>query len=255
MVMMRKLIKHELLSIVRLATIPAIVMVLLAILSRITLETSNITVAIILVMFYLFFMFATLFIGFWFGIYSFYQSLFTGTGYLTLSLPITPDQLIWSKLLSAIIVEFASAILCIISACIFFIGLPAEMLNAIGEAISILGEAISLFASSEPLFFVELIIWGILFIPMSFLVFYAVMCIGQLFTVKNRKGITILLYVGIMFVWSIFSNVAITPLLIKTTEVSLHLTMWLRIIFCAALDVGCYFIVRHIIKNKINLLA
>ena len=125
MVMMRKLIKHELLSTIRLAAIPALIMVLLAVLSRIMFETSSVGLAIVLVLFYIFFMFATLFIGFWFGIYSFYQSLFTGTGYLTLSLPITADQLIWSKLLSAIIVEFASAVVCILSACIFFIGLPA----------------------------------------------------------------------------------------------------------------------------------
>lgn len=255
MVMVRKLIKHELLNTIRIAAIPALVMVLLAILSRIMFETSSTNVAIILVAFYLFFMMATLLIGFWFGIYSFYQSLFTGTGYLTLSLPINADQLIWSKLLSAIIVEFASAILCVLSACIFFIGLPAEILEEIGNAVEILGEAISYFASAEPLFFVEIIILGILFIPMSFLVFYAIMSIGQLFTVKNRKGIAILLYVGLMFVWEILYSTVIVDIQAKMTEISIHLTMWIDIIVIAGVDVGCYFLVRYIIKNKVNLLA
>ncbi|MDE7439259.1 MAG: hypothetical protein K2N23_01940 [Clostridia bacterium] len=255
MVMVRKLIKHELFNTVRIAMIPAIVMVLLAILARIMFATSGTTLAIIMVVFYLFFMMATLFIGFWFGIYSFYQSLFTSTGYLTLSLPVTPDQLIWSKLLSAIIVEFASAIICILSACIFFIGLPVDILDAIGSAFSLIGDAISYFAAAEPLFFVELVIMGILFIPLSFLVFYAVMCIGQLFTSKNRKGMAIGLYIALMFVWNILSTTVFSGINDAMIEISIHLYMWVRIVFFAAVDVGCYFLVRYIIKNKVNLLA
>ena len=253
--MVGKLIKHELRSTVRVAAIPALVMVLLAILARVMVETSSMGIAITLVAFYIFFMMATLFIGFWFGIYSFYQSLFTGTGYLTLSLPVTPDQLIWSKLLSAIAVMFASIIICILSACIFFIGLPAEVLEMIGEFFSAMGEAIKLFAEGEPLFFFELVLLGILFIPMSFLIFYAVMSVGQLFTVKNRKGIAILLYVGLMFVWNILYTSVIINIQIKMTEVSIHLAMWVDIAFVAAVDIGCYFLVRFIIKNKVNLLA
>lgn len=253
--MVAKLIKHELFSTVRVAAIPAIAMVLLAILSRIMLETSSVGVSIIIIMFYVFSVVATLLIGYFFGIHSFYQSIFTGTGYLTLSLPITPDQLIWSKLLSAIIVMFASIIVCTLSACIFFIGLPYDVIEALKEGVWLIGDAIGYFASNEPFFFVELVIYGILLVPMSFLVFYAVMSVGQLFTVKNRKGIAIMLYIGLLFVWSIFSSVAVDPILEKATEVSIHLTMWIKIIFTAAVDVGCYFLVRHIIKNKVNLLA
>lgn len=253
--MVGKLIKHELYSTLRIAAIPAVVMVLLAILSRVTLETSSEEVAIVLVMFYAFFLMATLCIGFWFGIYSFYQSLFTGTGYLTLSLPVTPDQLIWSKLLSAIAVMFASIIVCILSACIFFIGLPTEILEQIAYVFSRLWELIRYFASAEPLIFIEFIILGIISIPMSFLIFYAVMSVGQLFTVKNRKGIAILLYVGLMFVWNILYSTVINDIQLKMTEISIHLTMWVDIVAVAAVDVGCYFLVRYIIKNKINLLA
>ncbi len=253
--MVGKLIKHELLSIIRVAVIPAIIMVLLAILSRIMIETSSVELAVIIVVFYVFSMLATLFVGYLFGVYSFYQSLFTGTGYLTLSLPVTPDQLIWSKLISAIVAMFASSIICILSACIFFIGLPAEILDALAESLSVIGEAITYIASNEPLFLAELVLYGILSIPMTFLVFYAVMCVGQLFTVKNRKGIAILLYIGLIFVWNIISSTIGKAILNAAAEVSVHLDIWLRIIFVAAVNVGCYFIVRYIIKNKVNLLA
>ena len=253
--MVGKLIKHELISIVRIAAIPAAVMMLLAILSRIMLETTNASLAIVVFAFYMFAVIATVFIGFFFGIYSFYQSLFTANGYLTLSLPVTPDQLIWSKLIAAITVMFSSIIVGILSACIFFIGLPAEVIYEIREGFSYVGQIFSYVVGNNPVVIIEIILLLIVSIPMSFLVFYAVMSVGQLFTAKNRKGIAIALYIGLMFLWRILSTTLIDPILEKATEVSIHLTLWLRIIFGAGVDVGCYFLVRHIIKNKVNLLA
>ncbi|MDE6441456.1 MAG: hypothetical protein K2L12_01720 [Clostridia bacterium] len=253
--MVGKLIKHELHSTLRIAAIPALIMVLLAILARIMFETTSLEVAIVLLFFYIIFLMATLAIGYLFGIYSFYQSLFTPTGYLTLSLPITPDQLIWSKLISAIAVMFASIIVCLLSACIFFLGLPQEALDAIFDAFATMGEIIRQYISSEPMFFVELVLVVIISVPMSFLVFYAIMCIGQMFTVKNRKAISILLYVGLMFVWEILSTTIIADINEKMMEISYHLAMWVQIVFDAGVAVGCYFLVRYIIKNKVNLLA
>lgn len=255
MVMVGKLIKHELFSTVRIASIPAAVMVLLAILARIMIETSSVGLAVTIVMFYVFSVIATALIGYFFGIHSFYQSLFTGNGYLTLSLPITADQLIWAKLISAIIVMFASIIICILSTCIFFIGLPAELIDEIKESFNYLGQIINQFANGEPLFFFELVLLFIVGIPMSFLVFYAVMSVGQLFTVKNRKGIAIALYIALIFVWSVINQTIISTIDDKMIEVSIHLYMWVKIVFYALVNVGCYFLVRYIIKNKVNLLA
>ncbi|MDE6585870.1 MAG: hypothetical protein K2K80_04245 [Clostridia bacterium] len=253
--MVGKLIKHELRNIFRIALIPAIIMLLLAILARITIETSNPGLGISIMMFYIFSIMVTLIIGYFFGISSFYQSLFTSTGYLTLSLPINPDQLIWAKLISAITVMFGSIILCLLSSCIFFVGLPQEVLQAIGDAFSEAGALIGQFANAEPLFFFELVLLIIISVPMTFLVFYAVMSVGQLFTVKNRKAISILLYVGIMFVWQILNSTIIADINEAMTRVSVHLTMWIEIIFNAGVTVGCYFLTRYIIKNKVNLLA
>ena len=103
--------------------------------------------------------------------------------------------------------------------------------------------------------FVELILFAIVYVPMMFLVFYTVMCIGQLFTVKNRKAIAILIYVGIVFVWSVFNQAIFTHINSSMAEVSIHLAMWVNIVFYAAVSVGCYFFVRYVIKNKVNLLA
>lgn len=253
--MVGKLIKHELISTLRIALIPAIVMVLLAILARIMSETSSGVLTLVIILFYVFAVIATLIIGYFFGVYSFYQSLFTGTGYLTLSLPVTPDQLIWSKLLSAIIVMFSSIIICILSACIFLIGASADVFAILERIFSALGEMINYIVDVEPLIVTEFIIYSIISVPMMFLVFYAIMSIGQLFTVKNRKGMAVALYIGLIFVWNILNTTIFRQLTVMMLEVSIHLYMWVQIAFTAAVNVGCYFLVRYIIKNKVNLLA
>lgn len=249
--MVGKLIKHELRSILRIAIIPAIVMIVLAILSRIMLETSNGSTTFIIVMFYIYSVLATILIGFCFGIRNFYETIFTGTGYLTLSLPVTADQLILSKLISAITITFASYVVSALSACIFFIGASVDIWAYLGDFFVNIANA----ASNNPLLFTEIIILGIISIPASFLVLYAIMSVSQLFTVKNRKVIAVLIAVGLYFTVGVLFSSVLFDLFITAKEISIHGLMWGCIIFTAAVDVGCYFLVRHIIKNKINLLA
>ncbi|MGN0817457.1 MAG: hypothetical protein ACI4L9_00685 [Candidatus Coproplasma sp.] len=255
--MVKKLLKHELYCIFRAAFIPAIVMVLLAILSRISLTVSGEnTAAFMLVLFYVYTVLATLCVCFFFGISRFYKSLFTGEGYMTLSLPVTADQLIVSKLLSSVITMVFGIAACVLSSCIFLIGLPEEFYVEIGNVIGSMGGLISDIWVSEPLLVVEYVIYTILSIPAGFLEFYFVMSIAQLFTVKNRKLIAVLLYIGIAFVWSMLDTTLISPMLDNlSTNVSPHLTIWLEIIFTAAIDVVSYLVVRYILKNKVNLIA
>lgn len=255
--MVAKFIKHELYSIGRVAIIPAAVMVLFAVLARIMLETSEVGIMAIIFMFYFFSIMATLLVGFFFGISSFYQSLFTGNGYLTLSLPLSADKLILSKLLAAIIIFIASVIVCGMSSFIFLIGVEYNILQEIGNAFaSMFEELTAIFGSADvALVAVESSLLSIISLPMSFLLFYAVMSIGQLFTVKNRKGVAIALYIGLIFTWSLLRELVIGHILNAMANVSIHLMMWVIIAFVAGVAVGCYFITRHIIKNKVNLLV
>lgn len=256
--MVKKLIKHELYCIFRAAFIPAVVMILLAILARLSLvvgDEDN-SAAFVLVLFYVYAVLATLGVCYFFGISRFFKSLFTGEGYMTLSLPVTADQLIISKLLSSIITMAFGFAACALSSCIFLIGLPQEIYAEIGSVIEGMGVLFSDMWTSEPLLAVEMVFYLILSIPAVFLEFYFVMCVAQLFTVKNRKLIAVLLYIGIAFVWNMLDTTLISPMLDAITEnVSVHLTMWIQIIFTAALDVGFYLFVRYILKNKVNLIA
>lgn len=254
--MVRKLMKHELYCIFRIVVIPMIVMVLLAILCRLALAgTADGDVTGVLLIFYLYFIFITLLLCFVFGLSRFYKTLFTGEGYMTLSLPVSADQLIVSNLLSSIITLFAGVIVCILSACIFLIGVDEYILNSVVTVLEDIGVTIGLVFESEPLFVVEAVLFLIVCIPAGYLEFYFIMAIAQLCTVKNRKFIAVVFYIGVAFVWSLISPYVYSPVINRAAEVSIHLSIWLNIIMVLAVDIVCYLVVRYILKNKINLVG
>ncbi|MDE7158189.1 MAG: hypothetical protein K2N74_01305, partial [Clostridiales bacterium] len=122
--MVRKLLKHELIALFRVVYIPAIVMIALAILLRISIAGAGedtLGFIVMLAIFYLFAVFATEFVCFAVGVSRFYKSFFSGEGYMTLSLPATASQLIWAKLLSSLIAMLFGTVACVLSALIFFI--------------------------------------------------------------------------------------------------------------------------------------
>ena len=151
---------------------------------------------------------------------------------------------------------FFGIIVCLLSGCIFLIGLAEEFYAELGVILQNLGIMFSDIWLSEPLLVVEYVIYEILSIPASFLVFYFIMSIAQLFTVKNRKVIAVLMFLGSAFVLSLLNTTLISPMLDAiTNNVSIHLTMWIQIIVIAAVNVGCYLFVRYVLRNKVNLIA
>ena len=100
----------------------------------------------------------------------------------------------------------------------------------------------------------ENIILSIALIPESFLLFYLVMSIAQLAN-KNRVLIAVALYFGGALAVSIFSSLAGVRIAELLIGLSPHVYAWVQIAFIVAVDIGCYLVVRHIIKNKVNLLT
>lgn len=256
--MVRKLLKHELIALFRVVYIPAVVMVGLAILLRISAEGAdegNGAFIAILTMFYIFALCATIIVCYVLGITRFYKSFFSGEGYMTLSLPATASQLIWSKLLSSLIVMAFGTVACVLSGCIFLIGLDIDFAT-IGELLGAFWQILTLEFGAEPaLFIIESVIQFIVMIPAGLLVFYLVISIAQLFTTKNRKGMIFAIYFGGSFICGIVSSVVVQPLNELMMAVSIHLVMWMNILFYLAVDVGCFFIVRYILTHKVNMTA
>ena len=122
--MVAKLIKHELYRISRVAAIPAAAMLALAIIFRISLinYSGEVALPVIIGIFYGVAVLGTLLVCAWVGISRFYTTLFTREGYMTLSLPVTADQLIVSKLLSSIVAVICGFMVCMLSLFILMIG-------------------------------------------------------------------------------------------------------------------------------------
>ena len=264
--MVKKLLKHELIALFRVLVFLMAAVVIFAVLGRIMLSASlnnesetGALLTILLIMFYIFAIFALVFTAWGLGVSRFYKSLFTGEGYMTFSLPATPMQLVTAKLLSSIIAMAAATVVSVLSATIFMMGWEASVIEMLTDAFSELAELLRMAIEAEPLLILEWIISLIVSIPMSMLVVYSIISVGQLFT-SHRKGMTWVIAFATYFVASILNTLVINPAFTAITEsvggtAGMHLGVWLEIILNAAIDVGCFFLIRYILRNKVNLIA
>jgi hypothetical protein len=249
---MVKLLKYELKCLYRTAVIPMIVMILLAILARISLiaiQTEAAGAIMLTILFYLFAMMATLLVCFFYGLSRFYKSLFTSEGYLTMSLPLTVDEIVCAKLLSSIIVAISGIVVCILSTLVFTLGNGNVWETIVNTAIDWTGQAFS----GTPLEIVEAIVQLIVELPETFLVFYFVMALAQLFTTKNRTVMFVLIFIGLSFVVSLFNTLVGDRIAQYIAYFNVHLWTWLEILLNLAIDVFCYLMVRYILTHKLNL--
>lgn len=259
--MVKKLLKHELFALFRILVWFMGAVVLLGILARIayslapysetptTYGASSFLAVFFLMYMYIMASVALSFAAVAVSLVRYFRSLFTGEGYLTFSLPATPTQLLIAKFLGAFIATVACLATVVISA---FIALPISgwgLLDLIPDLFAVIGA----YFSSEPLVAIEIVLLIILLIPSGLLYLYLVASIGQLFT-KGRIPITIALYYGCSFALSFFFTLFFLPI-IEIAATSVHLVMWLVILFAAAFDVGSFFIIRYILSHKVNLVV
>ena len=181
----------------------------------------------------------------------YFKSLFTGEGYMTFSLPVTPTQLLVAKFLSALIVTVACEAEIVLS---IFIALPTQAAASLmGELFSSIFPQLSAFFASEPLLAAELAVLSVVLIPAGLVYLFLIASIGQLFT-KGRVIITIGLYYGASFALSLLLSIFLVPI-VQLGVLSGHLVMWLFILGVAAFDVGGFFAIRYILSRKVNLVV
>ena len=264
--MVGKLMKHELRAIFRVLMWFMIAVALLSVLMRVTLElvhpfsgpvvVGSSAIGLTLMRFSI--------TSFWYlsvaalscagsvmCLVRFFKSLFTGEGYMTFSLPVTPTQLLVSKFLSAFIVTISCLVEIALSV---LIAVPFEEFSILWNDISFVLPEISAFLSAEPLFTTELVLLLVVMIPMGLVYLFLIASIGQLFT-KGRVIITIALYYGASFLIGIVLSVLLIPLLQLGYTLSMHIVMWAFIALIAAFDVGGFFIIRYILSHKVNLVV
>lgn len=261
--MVKKLMKHELFALFRILLFFAVAVMVLAIAGRILIyfafsaaneSPSLATLTIFVITFYMLAISTFAFVAYILGIRRFYKTLFTGEGYMTLSLPATASQLIWAKLLSALIGVLFAAAVSTLSLTVFLVGWDVATMQEIAEVFSFISEGIKLLAQTEPLVLVEAIVLTLIILPMGLLVVFAIISIGQLFT-NRRKLATFLIFLGAYFFGNTIISMLLVPIIGVMANLSVHLIVWIYIAICAAIDVGCFFLIRYILKNKVNLIA
>ncbi|EGJ39709.1 hypothetical protein HMPREF9380_0907 [Streptococcus sanguinis SK49] len=192
----------------------------------------------------------------------FYKNVFGREGYLTWTLPVTPHQILLSKLLSAILWSLLCTLTMFVgSLLIFGIALPIAG-HSLGELFSYL--------SYIPDIWIWLIKYGflnLLQIISGILFFYLVISIGQLFK-KNRIMMAVLFGFLIWTVLTVLSIFLPTPYSATNflnlydysydnfyTNLSqvLDFSLVIRIVFELVKIFDFYFTIYAIIKNKLNL--
>ncbi len=274
--MVKKLFKYELKYYLKTALPAAIILLSMAIMGRIILffenDSTPYTIIIGSTVFALYIgILASIIIMGIVAIVRFYKNLFSAEGYLTFTLPITPEQHIFVKLFSAYIAYSAIILTAIISVCIFISG---DILNEVIKAIAYICDNLFdvLAKDTEILFHAigYILEWLLilLIVPIQeFLTVYACISIGQT-AKKNRILMSILAY----FVYYMAVQVIVTVLMIIFSIMTASgafdaIALWIEnhlfatghiiglgaLTISAGFSTGCFFITRWIMKHKLNL--
>ncbi len=199
------------------------------------------------------------------GIIRFYRNLFTGEGYLTFTLPVTPRQHIAVKAVTAVCVNIITIVMVLISACIITAG---EMLKEIGIALRyILKELYRLAGGQMVVIGLEFLLLLLVASFTGIMLYYTFIAIGQLFK-KNR----ILAAVGAYFAYYILTQIVSTVLTIMFSLLSVsgaldQLGLWIANHLADAIHIGIwslialeaifaaveFLVVKWIITKKLNL--
>lgn len=200
-----------------------------------------------------------------FGIQRFYKNLFTGEGYLTHTLPVTPASHLWVKVLTAVSFDTASVLVCLLSGMIVSAGeVFAEVCKAAGY---LLGKIPQEIAGHVAGYVAEYILLILVAMFNSHLLFYLCICVGQLFR-KNRVLAAVGVYFGLYIIAQVLSTVMMVVFVIlgeagiwdgalelvaQYPKTSVHVFLCGFTVLTALLTLVYYWICHHIIRKRLNL--
>ncbi len=196
-----------------------------------------------------------------FAVIRFYKNLFSGEGYLSFTLPVTPTQHILVKLLTAFLFQMISVVIVLVSISIITAGdMFTEIMKAIGYMVS---EAQSVTKGQLVFYILEFVLWLMVSSLTQILLYYTCVAIGQLFR-KNRVLAAVGTYVVYYFIMQILYTIFIAVFSVVSSrlpmeEIALYIAgHYLEIIhwvlcggfILTAITAGVYFLITHIMINK-----
>lgn len=196
----------------------------------------------------------------------FYKNMFSSEGYLTHTLPVTATQHILVKLITAMVFDIFTFISLVIAGVIATLG---DVLNEVAKAIGYLYKNIYLeYVGAHGIFYIiEFILLIIAASAMGILLFYACITAGQLFN-KNRVFAAVGIYFGYYIVVEVIETAIIlggsvlyealniqriVDIIAKNPLPSVHWIAAALIVLSILLSFAYFFVIRFIIKRKLNL--
>ena len=271
--MVKKLLKYEFAAMLRKILPLALIVLGTALLNRIIqfFESDNSTYQ---VLFWssavlLFISCVVLLVGtLWITVSRFYKNIYTSEGYLTLSLPVTADQHLFTKLLTAVCCSLISILVCFAGAALAMAG---DVLVEVFKTWRFLFRQAVMFAGKGNIAFysVEFIILWFVSSIKTILILYACVSLGQLGKKnKNRParavGFFFIYYFAVQTLATIamiiFAALGVSGVLDRIMEwVSLHSEATTHLMLCFAVLWGIgfsvlyYWVNRHVLTKKLNL--
>lgn len=198
------------------------------------------------------------------AIVRFYQGMYTNEGYLNHTLPVTSAQHIISKLITSVMFILGSILAVIISFFIVTLGdANIEIMKAAGY---LMGEFFTYFGRSAPLYILEFILLILAAIVAGMLCFYFCISIGQLAS-KKKVLLAFGAYFGLYIVGQIFGTIVV--IIVSTMDfntllriadwIAHNLTEFYHLVFIGSiayelvLGAVFFFVSRHIMSKKLNL--
>lgn len=192
----------------------------------------------------------------------FYKTMSGEQGYLTHTLPVKTNTIIFSKLLNAIMWQIITTILIFLSFCVLSIGHVS-----LSDWQMVWNEFTAIFREYPEvehfltLFVIEIALTLILSLLHTPLMFYASIAIGHLFN-KHKVGGAVLAYIAIYVVQQVISTISLAVCGFFTYN-SLdnmvdfyrvyHNLMLFSLIFTTIITIIFYFITNFIFQKKLNL--
>lgn len=194
--MLGKLIKYDLKSVSRLLIPLHLILIVVSFLGRFIMITKAYkTLPVVMVGFlisgYIIFLVVIAYTTTFLILHRFYKNLFSDEGYLTWTLPVTPGQHLFTKLISGSIWMIFDYTIMFLSLGIVF--LVPDVLKHSGNIIQEMDQALKM---STATFFISTFIVGLVAIPTGIAFYYFCITLGQLFS-KHRVIASIIMYFAI----------------------------------------------------------
>jgi len=197
------------------------------------------------------------------SIVRFYQGMYTNEGYLNHTLPVTSSQHIFAKLLTSMIFTLGSLFAVFVS---FMVITAGDMNYELFKAFFyLMGKLFKVYGGHAVLYIIEAIILVVIYCAFVYLKLYFCISVGQL-AKKKKVLLAFGVFFGIYVIKQIIGTVLIamlttTPFLFQDIvewfsdkpTTAIHIVMCSLILFYALLSLIYFLITKYIMSKKLNL--